>query len=267
MENIFGKNAVREYLKREDPAGTLYIAREGRRQDTREIETLAQEKGITIKRVPRQALDRRLPGMSHQGLLIAAEEQVTRLRSDDWHAVLQDAIDNGEEPAVVVLDRIQDPQNLGAIVRSAALFGIRAVFIPNRNAASFTLVARKAACGGEQWVPVIEVPNLSNLWKSSRKWASGLRPPAWTATEPSRAGHPAARSRWCWVRKGKESSKLRDRCDWRTSIPTTGRLDSLNVSVAAGLFFQEIFRQRSCPRNKFTQTRKRPVTARPAWSP
>lgn len=250
MENIFGKNAVREYLKREDPAGTLYIAREGRRQDTREIEALAQEKGITIKRVPRQALDRRLPGVSHQGLLITAEEQETRLRPDDWHAVLQAAIDSGEEPAVAVLDRIQDPQNLGAIVRSAALFGIRAVFIPNRNAASFTLVARKAACGGEQWVPVIEVANLSNLLEELKKmgfWiAAACMDGDKTLPELDTRG-PFA------VVMGSEGEGvkhlLQERCDWRVSIPTSGRLDSLNVSVASGLFFQEIFRQRSHPRS------------------
>lgn len=245
---IFGKNAVREYLRRqENPAGVLYIAREGRRQDSREIESLAREKGITVKRIPRQALDRRLPGAAHQGLLLAEESGPSpEARKGSWKEELTEAVERGEGPVVAVLDRVQDPQNLGAIIRSAALFGISAVFIPTRNAASFTMTARKAACGGEQIVPVIEVPNLSNLLEDLKKMGFWI---AASVMDGDRSLWELDTTGPFAVVMGSEGEGVRrllqEKCDYRLAIPTNGRLDSLNVSVASALVFHETFRQRS----------------------
>ena len=249
-KEIYGKNAVVETLRRGPGSGTLYIARESKKHETREIESLAKENGYQVKKLPRQALDRRVPNSNHQGLLLIRESgKDTAEYTEDWRLFLKNAVEERTRPAVALLDRIQDPMNLGAIVRSAAQFGISHLFIPNKNAAGFTPAAQKAACGGDEFVQIVEVSNLTNILKELKQMGF------WTAA----ACMDGESSLWeldmsCpfAIVMGSEGDGvkrlLREGCDYTLSIPTTNNVESLNVSVSSALIFHEIFKQRNLPR-------------------
>jgi len=242
---IFGKNAVVSFLRKGAKRGTLYIARESKKHETREIESLARKKGFIIKKLPGQALDRRTRNSNHQGLLLIVEGgPAPGNKIEDWKEYLKTAIDRDERPVVALLDRVQDPMNLGAIVRSAAQFGISSLFIPNRNAAGFTPAARKAACGGDEFVQVITVSNLSSTLRELKSigfWSAAACMDGESSLWELDMEGPFA------VVMGSEGDGvkrlLQEQCDHTLCIPTTGNLESLNVSVSSALIFHEIFKQ------------------------
>lgn len=241
---VYGKNAVQEYLHpQQQLQGTLYIAREASRTHNRDLEQQARTCGLRVIHCPRKQLDQRLPGQNHQGLLLEIRTPGGTPQHSDWRESLQQAIGQGQQPRVALLDRIQDPANLGAIVRSAAQFGISHVFLPRHKSAPFSEAARKSACGGDRHVSVVEVKNLAQTMETLQQLGF------WIMTTCSEGEH----SLWDMsfnspfaILLGSEGDGvrplLRDKSDFRVAIPTTGKLDSLNVSVAAAICFQEVFR-------------------------
>jgi 23S rRNA (guanosine2251-2'-O)-methyltransferase len=242
-QKIFGRNAVLETLRRASGIqGRLYLARHDQDASSGEAEGLAEGCGLTIEHVPRERLDQLSGGGRHQGILLMLEASVST-DTQDWSDILATAIEAGRYPRVALLDRIQDPGNLGAILRSAALFGIDVVFIPKDRSVGMTPAVRKAACGGDLLVRVETVSNLIRIAEQLKKmgfWLAAAVADGETTLWDARFDCPIA------VVMGSEGEGVRrlllEACDYRISIPTTGRLDSLNVSVASALIFHEMFR-------------------------
>jgi 23S rRNA (guanosine2251-2'-O)-methyltransferase len=162
----------------------------------------------------------------------------------DWEKELPAAIGRGEKPRVLILDQVQDPGNLGAIVRSAAQFGVSCIFTPRDKASSFTPAARKSACGGENFVPVVQVVNLARLLDTLKDMGF------WSAAACSDGGKALGGFDFNFpyaIILGSEGKGVRrlllEKADQKLCIPMTGRIDSLNVSVAAGIILYAMYTQ------------------------
>jgi 23S rRNA (guanosine2251-2'-O)-methyltransferase len=211
-----------------------------------EILDLCRREGIPVHHVPRQALDRLSDGAVHQG--------VVAMTGGYRYADVDDVIARLTAPGLlVVLDGVEDPHNLGAIVRTAYAAGADAVIIPERRAAGITPVAAKAAAGALEHLPVCRVTNIARTLEQLKEksyWVTGL------TAESDAAGAAEVKSfreidyrGGCIIVLGAEGAGIhrlvREKCDWIASIPMVGELGSLNVSVAAGIVLYEAQRQRS----------------------
>ena len=164
MDIIIGRNTVREAIRAGRTIEAVLVTRGGMDGSLRELVTLARQRGIVVKEVPRERLDQLAmpfgyhgrPG-NHQG--IAAE--VSNVRYAELEDVFEYAQQKGEAPFIVALDGITDEQNLGAIVRSAEVLGAHGVVVPKRRSASMSAVACKVASGAEEYIPIVRVTNLA----------------------------------------------------------------------------------------------------------
>jgi len=242
MSLIYGKNAVVEYLSAARGAlrGTLFIAREPHCRQAKYARERARVLGLKCVDCSRRDLNREYPEChSHQGFILKLWEEDERpldLPPFDCERELSAAIERGEKPRVFILDQVQDPGNLGAIVRSAAQFDIACIFVPRDKASDFTPAARKSACGGDNFVPVVQVVNLTRLLETLK--AMGF----WSAAASSGEGNALAAFDFNFpyaIILGSEGRGVRrlllEKADYTLHIPMTGRIDSLNVSVAAGI--------------------------------
>jgi 23S rRNA (guanosine2251-2'-O)-methyltransferase len=249
---IYGLIPVLEALRSgHRPLQQITIAEGARHERLKELLELAKLTRIPVHRAPRQALDRALPGVTHQGVMARtaasgyydAEELLDRLAA---------MVNSEQKPLVLGLDAIEDPRNLGAILRTAECAGVDGVFIPERRAAGLTATVAKAAAGALEHVAVARVANLVqlierlkqlNIWVVGATGDASLHYQEWDWTAPSA------------LFVGNESGGLhrlvRERCDALVRIPVRGRIESLNVSVAAGVMLYEALRQRSKKEMKF----------------
>jgi 23S rRNA (guanosine2251-2'-O)-methyltransferase len=231
MDLVCGPNAVFEALRGDRPVVRLLVAREPGPDAGKTAKALeeAHRLGIPIRRVARQELDR-LAAARHQGLVA----MVGAFRPGRDPQAALDAITG--VPLVVVLDGIEDPRNLGAVIRTCECAGVGAVFVPKRRSAPFSEVAVKAAAGALEHLPVVEVPNIPSLLRLLGErgiWTVGLDGSAPAGLDGFDFSQPAA---LVLGAEGKGLSRLvRERCDSLVSIPMFGALESLNVSVAAGV--------------------------------
>lgn len=236
---IYGINAVVEALKTERIRSVRVSRRGGGRLD--EIVRLAAAKGVTIERVDPEALDRVTRGSRHQG--IAAE-----LRTFEPLAV-PDLLRSAQgAPLLVVLDGIEDPHNVGAILRTVDAAAASGVIVQTRRAASLDGAAAKVSAGAVAHVGVAHVVNLARALEELKEagvWVVGLAAEAPMRYDEADLTLPTA------LVVGSEGQGLRrlvrDRCDLLVSIPMLGHVDSLNVSVAAGVALFEAVRQRRAP--------------------
>ena len=243
---LYGVNPLLEALRAGGhvPAEIL-IAESARDERLRELVELARAKHVTVKRVPRASIDRAVGNTHHQGVMarIAAARYAD---AEDLLSLIAARIGAETEPLVVVLDGIEDPRNLGAILRTAECAGVHGVFVPERRAAGLTDIVAKAAAGATEYVPTARVTNMSRLidqLKERNLWVVG------TAAD-ARLNY----TEWDWTRPsavvlGGEGAGLhrlvREHCDELVRIPVQGKIQSLNVSVAAGVVLYEALRQRS----------------------
>ena len=239
---IYGRHAVAALLEK-DPAGIaeLWLA-DGRDDEIRaRARTLADRHGISLHAVPRTTLDRMLEGAAHQG--IAARYRSSRASSamdlDGLLATLGDAA------LLLVLDGVQDPHNLGAILRSADAAAADAIIVPRRRAVGLTPAVRKAASGAGERVPLVAVGNLAQALRRLRDagvFLFGACAEAGIAYTEADLRGPAA------LILGGEGRGLRrltaELCDQLIHIPMREGVESLNVSVAAALCLFEARRQR-----------------------
>lgn len=228
---VWGLHAVREALARA-PERVLEMWVLGGRADDRmaEVVALAREQGIACQEVRRDTLDGMAGGGAHQGV-VARVAPAAPLDENDLEALL-DRI--AGPPLLLVLDGVQDPQNLGACLRTADAAGAHAVVIPRDRAVGLTPAARKAAAGAAETVPLVRVVNLARCLRSLKDrgiWLVGAEagaPPAFAAD----LSGPLA------LVLGGEGGGLRrltrETCDLLVSLPMKGSVASLNVSVAAG---------------------------------
>ena len=210
-----------------------------------ELLALAKTAGIPIHRAPRPALDRTLPGVTHQGV-IARTAAATYRNADDLLEALSLQVGTERPPLVLGLDAVEDPRNLGAILRTAECAGVNGVFIPERRAVGLTATVAKAAAGALEHIAVARVVNLAQLIEQLKQrniWVIGAD-----------AQGSSDYTEWDWTVPsalflGGEGTGLhrlvRERCDALVRIPLLGRIESLNVSVAAGVILYEALRQRN----------------------
>jgi 23S rRNA (guanosine2251-2'-O)-methyltransferase len=238
MERLTGIHAVREALAAGRPLERIVVARGRHGERIEEIVRLAREHGMPVRFEDRVQLDRLAGCEEHQGVVgVAAAKHTATLE--------QLVAAAGAEPLLVLLDGIEDPRNLGAIVRSALAAGAAGVVIAERRAAGLTDTVSRAAAGALEHLPVARVANLARAMeelKESGWWLVGLEERAEKAhTEQDLTGKIAL----VLGGEGKGLHELvRKRCDFLVAIPTVGPVRSLNVSVAAGVVLFEAVRQR-----------------------
>jgi 23S rRNA (guanosine2251-2'-O)-methyltransferase len=240
MNVIFGINAVAEALKAGGRAFEwVGVAKE--RNDLR-LQKIIQEcrhQGIPARFVPRVELDRMASTASHQG--------VVAVTSSKQYAGLDDvlAAKRGEHSLIVVLDGVEDPHNLGAILRTADAAGGDGVVIPERRAAGVTGTVAKVSAGASAHLPIAKVTNIARTLeelKAKDVWTVGL-------DERGKQSYDSVDYKMnCALVLGAEGKGLHDlvakKCDFLVSIPMLGKVPSLNVSVAAGVVLYEVVRQR-----------------------
>ncbi|MFI4878325.1 MAG: 23S rRNA (guanosine(2251)-2'-O)-methyltransferase RlmB [Steroidobacterales bacterium] len=241
-ELIYGMHAVRIMLERY-PERVLAVQLAERREDprARAIEELARRQQRPLERVDAQALRRRLGEVAHQG--VAAEVTPLAPWSEDD---LLGSLASAPVPLLLALDGVQDPHNLGACLRTADACGALAVIVPRDRAAQLNPTVRKVAAGAAESTPVVAVTNLVRtlrLLKDAGLWIVGADAAAdKSAAEVDLTG-PVV------LALGAEGSGLRrltqQNCDFMVRLPQRGTVESLNVSVAAGMLLYEVVRQRS----------------------
>ena len=243
MDKLTGIHAVKEALEAQRPIDRITIAKG--RQDTRieEIVQLARKNSVPVRFEDRNQLDRLANSKDHQGVvaLAAARAAVTL---DDILTKANQA--RGQIGLIILLDGIEDPHNLGAIIRTALAAGAYGVVIPERRAAGLTDTVARTSAGALAHLPVVKVTNLARAMEALKEagyWLVGLDERAdKTYTEVDYTS-PVG------IVLGGEGQGLheltRKRCDFVVSLPTTGPVRSLNASVAAGIVLFEAVRQRS----------------------
>lgn len=236
---IYGINPVLEALRAgrvtSIRVATGFSRKKGDR--TAELLTLAREHGVRIREVPADVLDRESRQGVHQG--VTADVEGLKDYSVD------DLVREARVPLIVVLDGIEDPQNLGAILRTADAAGVDGVVVQSRRSASLGGAAAKASAGALAHVRIAEVVNIARALeelKAAGVWTVGLAGEASTSYDAIDFTVPSA------IVLGAEGAGLRrlvrERCDFLASIPMAGHVGSLNVSVAAGVTLFEAVRQR-----------------------
>ncbi len=239
---IYGHHAILSVLKHEpETLVTLWV--DGARHDERakEIVDLARRSGISAKRIKRDLLDEKSNNAKHQGF-VALSRAVTSLDEKSLESMLL----NLSEPAfLLILDGIQDPHNLGACLRSADAAGVQGVIIPKDKSCSLTATVRKVASGAVESLPLYQVTNLVRTMEMLKKmgiWLFGTDSEANTSVSNTDFKGAVA------IVMGSEGSGLRrltrEHCDALMSLPMSGSVSSLNISVAAGICMYEVVRQR-----------------------
>lgn len=212
----------------------------------RDLLHLAKEQGIVVNRVPKNSLAKFVEaGANHQGV-VAAVAAAKYADADELLELLSTRIGGADEPLAVVLDGVEDPRNLGAIARTAECAGAHGIFLPERRAVGLTESAAKTAAGALEYLPVAKVTNLNRLLEDLK--TRGI----WTIGASANA--KMSYVDWDWrqpsaIVLGSEGKGLHrlveENCDALVKIPLSGKIESLNVSVAAGVLLYEAKRQRN----------------------
>jgi len=240
-EMVFGKNPVLELLKSGKPVNKVLFVTEGPSGRNQEIISLLHERSIPYQFVDRQSLDRLTNRERHQGMLayIAAREYAS---VEDMFALAEE---RQEAPFILMLDEIEDPHNLGALLRTVDAVGAHGVIIPKRRSVTLTGTVAKTSAGAVEHVLVARVSNLVQTLQELKKkgcWVSGAEAGGKIAFEADLTG-----SRVIVIgSEGKGISRLlRENCDELVSLPMRGKVSSLNASVAGSVMLYEVLRQRT----------------------
>lgn len=241
-EIITGRNPVLEALRAGRPIQKILLANNiGRHSVIVEIVHLAQGKGIPVEYLPAETFREHSDTVRHQGVI--AYTAVKAYHSlDDLFRTSQE---KGEPPLYCILDGIEDPQNLGAIIRTAEASGTHGIIIRTRRAAGLTAAVARASAGAIEYLPVARVANIAQTivrLKENGIWVIGVDP---GGREDYRRADFTAPVAIVIGGEGKGISELvKKRCDYLISIPMRGKITSLNASVAAALAMYEAFHQR-----------------------
>lgn len=245
MENsnnniICGRNPVLEALRSGREIDRLFVAHGTGGGSVTAIIAKCRAKGILIKEISPQKLDYYCGGANHQGVAVmfASQEYAT---VDDMFALAET---RGEKPFLIICDEIEDPHNLGAIIRTAEATGVHGVIIPERRSASLNATVAKAACGALEYVPVARVTNIANTIDALKErgvWVFGADMDGDDYTKID-FDTPCA---LVIGNEGKGIGALTaKKCDAILSLPMLGKINSLNASVAAGILMYEVVRSR-----------------------
>ncbi len=237
---IIGRNAVSEALKSGREVDTLFVAKGDRSGSIGMLMGLARDKGAVVKEVDRRKLDAMCGGANHQGVAARAAAHSYSSIED----IIKNAEEKGEDAFVIICDEIEDPHNLGAIIRTADACGAHGVIIPKRRGVSLTYAVGKVSAGALEYVPVARVSNLPSAIDELKEkgfwvYAADMDGKPWNEQDYSGKVALVIGS------EGKGISRLvKEKCDFTVSLPMRGKINSLNASVAAGILMYEVIRNR-----------------------
>ena len=238
---IFGRNAVKELLSGGRDIDKLFIQAGDREGSVNQLIGIASERKIPIIEAERSKLDNLCLGGHHQGIVaIAAERNYATVDE-----ILAYAEERGEKPFIIILDGVEDPHNLGAIIRSAECSGAHGVIIPKRRAVGLTSTAAKASAGAIEHMRVAKVTNLAmtiDELKERGLWlyAADMDGESYYDTDLSGAVALVMGSEGFGI-----SRLVKEKCDFIISIPLYGKVNSMNVSCAAAVLMTEVARQKN----------------------
>lgn len=240
-EQVYGRNPVLEALRAERPLNKILIARGDRHGSIHQITALARERDIPVIPVDPRELDALTGGGNHQGVVA----QAASFAYAELDTIIASARERGEDLLVVVLDGIEDPQNLGSLIRTAEAAGAHGIVIPKRRAAGLTDTVARVSAGAIEHLPVARVANISQALDELKQAG------CWTV------GGDMSGERTCYEQdlrgplaivvgsEGKGIARLvKERCDHLVRLPMRGRVGSLNAAVAGALLIYEVLRQR-----------------------
>jgi 23S rRNA (guanosine2251-2'-O)-methyltransferase len=239
--NVFGYHSIEETLRRSPGRATLFLGRTNKRIAA--LRVLAEGAGVAVSEVDEEELTRLCGSPAHKGaVLVMQKAPSAAMDFKGWVAALQ-----AQTALVLVLDHITDPQNLGAILRSADQLAVDLVVVPSRRSAAETETVAKVSSGASAYVPLVTIANISTALEALKKagfWIYGADMEGELATGTD------LRGRTCLVMGGEGEGMrrlVRERCDRLVRIPSGGHVDSFNVSVAAGILMFEVRRQQGFP--------------------
>lgn len=237
---VSGRNAVRELLSADRDVDKIYVSAGDREGSIKMLVALAIEKKIPVVEVERTKLDSLSGGARHQGIVaMAAEHNYSSV--DD---ILAYAEERGEKPFVIILDGVEDPHNLGAIIRSAECLGAHGVIIPKRRAVGLTPTVAKSAAGATEYVRVAKVTNIASVIDELKErglwiYAADMGGDDYYKTDLKGSVAIVLGSEGSGI-----SRLVKEKCDFTLSIKLHGHVNSMNVSCAAAVLFAEVARQR-----------------------
>lgn len=241
-EWIAGKNPVLEALRASRPINKIWVAENSVQGAMKELLQLAKENRIVVQFAPKKKLDQLAEGVAHQGVLAS----VAAYQYADLDDLFDRAQEKGEDPFFLILDEIEDPHNLGSILRTADATGVHGVIIPKRRAVGLTATVAKASAGAVEYVPVARVTNIAQTideLKERGVWIAGTDASAKEDYRQASFGLPLG---LVIGSEGKGIGRLiLKKCDFTIKLPLAGRVTSLNASVAASVLMYEVFRRRN----------------------
>ena len=240
-EFVAGRNSVAEALKGGRAINKVLVAKGERHGAIREIIGQARAQGLVVQEVDQAKLDQIAGGVRHQGI-IAMVSPVMYAEIGD---VLQHAIDKEEAPFIVLLDELEDPHNVGAILRTADAAGVHGVLLPKRRTSPLTATVAKISAGAVEHIPVARIGNVAQTLAQLKKqglWVVGAD------MDGDRDYFDADLTGPIVVVVGSEGQGMgrltKEACDFLVRIPMKGKISSLNASVACSLLLYEVVRQR-----------------------
>ncbi|WP_026565504.1 23S rRNA (guanosine(2251)-2'-O)-methyltransferase RlmB [Bacillus sp. UNC41MFS5] len=241
QEYIVGKNPVIEALKSERDINKILIAEGSQRGQMQQITQLAKEAHVIVQFVPKKKIDQ-ISGENHQGVLAyVAAYQYAEI--DDLFAAAEK---KNETPFFLLLDEIEDPHNLGSIMRTADSVGAHGIIIPKRRAVGLTATVAKASTGAIEYIPVVRVTNMARTIDELKErgiWIAGTDA---KGKDDYRRLDGTLPLGLVIGSEGKGMGRLiRDKCDFLIHLPMVGKVTSLNASVAASLLMYEVYRKRN----------------------
>ncbi|PAQ15168.1 23S rRNA (guanosine(2251)-2'-O)-methyltransferase RlmB [Bacillaceae bacterium SAOS 7] len=239
-EFIAGRNPILEALRSEREINKIWIAEGAQKGPMQQIMKMAKEQNVLVQFVPKQKVDQ-MSDENHQGV-VASVAAYNYAELDDLFAKAEES---GEAPFFLLLDEIEDPHNLGSIMRTADAVGAHGIIIPKRRAVGLTAAVAKASTGAIEYIPVVRVTNLSRTMDELKErglWIAGTDA---KGADDYRNFDGTMPLGLVIGSEGKGISRLvKEKCDFLIQLPMAGRVTSLNASVAAGLLMYEVYRRR-----------------------
>ena len=240
-EIIAGRNAVFEALTSRRPVNKIYIKTGLQGGSLGKIVAEAQKSTVLIEYVQSEKLDRLAPGIRHQGIVALASP----IAFSSLEEVLKRTATSNETPFLLLLDELQDPQNVGALIRSADAAGVHGVLLPKRRSCPLNMVVAKVSAGAVNYVPVVQIGNIVQTLRNLKEqgfWVVGAD------MDGTELYFDADLNRPVVIVIGAEGKGLgrlvKENCDMLVRIPMQGGMNSLNASAAGAILMYEVLRQR-----------------------
>ena len=237
---IMGRNTVLEALRSERDIHKIWVAEGATKGQIQQVIAVAKENKVMIQVVPKKKLDQMVEG-NHQGVIA----QVAAYQYAELDDIFQNAAKKSEDPFILLLDELEDPHNLGSILRTADASGVHGIIIPKRRSVGLTATVAKSSTGAIEHVPVVRVTNLSRTIEELKErgvWIAG------TDAKGSQDYRKMDGTMPLGIVIGSEgrgmSRIIKEKCDFLFHLPMIGHVTSLNASVAASLLMYEVYRKR-----------------------